>query len=326
MRGLVLVLFAAAAAEAADWSLYVCAATTKNYVVGAKLLPSGLFSRRAPAVWTLAGHPNPFTFSLDYDPTDRSQVYIAAGNGLLRIPREGSTWKILTAEDVTEIRDVSFAPDGALYFSHSAGIRVSKDKGATWREIGGRLPRHYCDAVRADRSKERVVLAGCEDGVWRSTDGLNWSRAGASGWQVMRLEQSPHDACLWMAGTQEGGLFVSRDCGATFESEGNIGVGHNLYDIAFDPTTPGRVAIGGWGVGVAVSEDSGKTWEPRNRTLPASDVWSIAFDPRKPGRLFASVHEQAVYVSEDVGKTWAPDGLPGTIVNRMKFIPLEGAK
>ena len=54
----------------ADWTLYVCAATTKNYVVGAKLLPSGLFSRQGANDWRLQGHPNPFTFALDYDPND----------------------------------------------------------------------------------------------------------------------------------------------------------------------------------------------------------------------------------------------------------------
>src|SRR4051812_36214661 len=116
MRLLLLGLLAVAA-FAADWSLYVCAATTKNYVVGAKLLPSGLFGRQSSGEWTLAGHPNPFTFALDYDPRNPSAVYMAAGNGLILIPRGGSTWKILTAEDVTEIRDVSFDPQGTVYFS-----------------------------------------------------------------------------------------------------------------------------------------------------------------------------------------------------------------
>src|SRR5829696_8364825 len=69
MRLFLLGLFAAVA-FAADWSLYVCAATTKNYVVGAKLLPSGLFSRHGDANWKLQGHANPFTFALDYDPRD----------------------------------------------------------------------------------------------------------------------------------------------------------------------------------------------------------------------------------------------------------------
>ena len=73
-----------------------------------------------------------------------------------------------------------------------------------------------------------------------------------------------------MAATQGGGLFVSTDCGVTFESAGNLGVGRNLYDIAFDPTAPNRIAVAGWGVGVAVSEDLGKTWQLRNAGLPSN--------------------------------------------------------
>jgi photosystem II stability/assembly factor-like uncharacterized protein len=307
---------------AADWTLFTTAATTKNYVVGAKLLPSGLFARNAPNDWRLQGHGNPFTFALDYDPSDPSTVYVAAGNGLLRIPRGGSTWKILTAEDVTELRDLSFGKQGAIYFSHSAGIRVSRDKGATWKEIGASLPRRYCDALRADREREGAIIAGCETGLWRTTDdGAKWVRAGASGLQIMRLEQSPHDPCHWLAGTQQGGLFESRDCGVTFENLGAIGVGSNIYDIAFDPHYKQRVAIAGWGIGIAISEDLGKTWTNRDRSLPNSDIWSIAFEPGKPNRLYASVHEQAVYVSDDLGVTWRPDGLEGTVVNRMKFLP-----
>src|SRR5215204_4980129 len=115
----------------------------------------------------------------------------------------------------------------------------------------------------------------------------------------MRLEQSPHDPCFWLAGTQSGGLFASRDCGVTFENAGRVGVGSNIYDIAFDPTKQGRVALAIWGAGVLVSEDDARTWVTRGRSLPNSDIWSVIFDPSQPGRLFASVHEEAVYVSDD---------------------------
>ena len=306
----------------AQWTLYTCAATTKNYVVGAKLLPSGLFARHSAQDWRLVGHGNPFTFALDYDPEDPAFVYVAAGNGLLRVPRGGSSWQILTGEDVTELRDLSFDGKGSIYFTHSAGIRVSADKGVTWREIGTGLPRRFCEAVRADRSKAGVLVVGCEDGLWQSQNrGETWKRSGASGFQVMRLEQSPHDACFWIAGTQQGGLFVSRDCGLSFENQGNLGVGQNVYDIAFDPTTPKRLAVAGWGIGISVSEDSGLTWARRDKSLPSSEIWSIVFDPAKPGRIYASVHEQAIYSSEDTGLTWVREGLEGSIANRMKFLP-----
>ena len=98
-------------------------------------------------------------------------------------------------------------------------------------------------------------------------------------------------------------------------------MGRNLYDIAFDPASPGRIAVAGWGTGVAFSADHGKTWQPRNAGLPSTAVWSVAFDPARPGRIYAGVHEEALYVSPDNGATWSRDGLEGSRVFRMKFVP-----
>ena len=116
-------------------------------------------------------------------------------------------------------------------------------------------------------------------------------------------------------------MFASTDCGVTFESNGNLGVGRNISDISFDPAAPNRIAVAGWGIGVSISEDRGKTWEFRNAGLPASSVWSVAFDPAAPGRMYASVHEEALFMSRDYGRTWTKDGLEGSRVYRMRFVP-----
>jgi photosystem II stability/assembly factor-like uncharacterized protein len=211
---------------------------------------------------------------------------------------------------------------GTIYFSHTAGIRVSHDGGATWNDASAGLHRKYTSAIRVDSRKSGFLVAGNEEGIFRSEDGgKSWRSAGAAGFQVLHIEQSPHDACYWIATTQGGGLFVSTDCGVTFESAGNLGVGRNVYDIAFDPAAANRIAVAGWGVGVAISDDLGKTWQSRNSGLPSSAVWSVSFDPAVPGRFYAGVHEEALYVSQDYGKTWTRDGLEGSRVFRMKFVP-----
>ena len=50
-------------------------------------------------------------------------------------------------------------------------------------------------------------------------------------------------------------------------------------------------------------------------------MWSVAFDPAAPGLIYASVHEEALYRSQDYGRTWSKDGLEGSRVFRMRFVP-----
>jgi len=309
---------------AGQYTLWTCMVTSKDYVVGAKLPPSGIFLKSGTGEWRHAGFNHPFINALDYDPRDPGTVYVAAGNGLLRLSGLGERWKILTGSDVTELLDVAVDRNaaGTIYFTHTAGIRVTHDRGLTWSDASAGLHRKYTHAIRVDSRRAGFLVAGNEEGIFRSEDGgTSWKLAGAAGYQVLRVEQSPRDPCYWLAATQGGGLFVSTDCGVNFESNGNLGVGRNISDIAFDPSSSNRLAVAGWGVGVALSEDLGKTWQFRNAGLPSTNVWSVAFDPAKSGRMYTSVHEEALYVSQDEGRTWAKDGLEGSRVFRMKFVP-----
>ncbi len=308
--------------------LYATASFTKEYVVGAKLAASGFFQRTGSGVWTHLGYNHPFVVGLAANPADPGSIFLAAGNGLIRFSPAGGRWSILTSSDVTELRDVSVDrnhPD-TIYFAHSAGIRVTHDGGRSWHELADGLKRKYTEAIRSDHFHPGVLVAGTEQGILRSEDGgKSWRPAGAAGFQILRIEVSPHDSCFWLAATQEGGLFSSHDCARSFESIGRLGVGQNLYDIAFDPTQASRIAVAGWGTGVSLSLDGGKTWQSRNAGLPAANATSIAFDPARPGRIFAAVHEEAVYVSDDAGASWAKDGLDGSHVNRLRFLPEQVA-
>lgn len=300
--------------------LYTCASISKGYVVGAPLPPSGLFSLGTGS-WRHFGFNHPFLAALDYDPADPATIYLAAGNGLIRAADHGRKWTILTGSDITEIRDVSVAHE-AIYIAHSHGIRVSRDRGETWREIGAGLRRRFTESLRADRQREGVLIAGGEEGLFRTEDeGKTWKLAGAAGFQILHIEQSPHDPCFWLAASQGGGLFASHDCARSFENSGNIGVGRNLYDVQFDSASPDRIALAGWGVGFAISLDGGKSWQQRNTGLPRPDVWSVALDPVNHTRVYVSIHEEAIYRSDDNGVSWVRAGLEGSAAPRMKFIP-----
>lgn len=323
MRCLVLLL-ALVAPLPAQYRLYACMRVQKNWVAGAPLPTSGLFARTVAGDWEHLGFNHPLIIAADFDPRDPSTLYLAAGNGLIQASDWGRRWRILTGHEVTELRDVSVDPNvpGAIYFAHTAGIGVTRDGGRTFENLAPMPRRRYAEAVRVDRTQAGRLVAGGESGLFTSKDGgRTWRLAGASGFQILRIEQSPHDPKHWLAATQQGGLFVSTDGALTFENSGNVGVGRNLYDIAFDPAQPGRIALASWGPGVLVSEDGGKTWQARNQGLPNTQIWSVAFDPGRPARLLAGVHEEALFVSEDAGRSWRRYGLEGSVVYRMKFVP-----
>jgi len=309
---------------AAQYTLYTCMITSRGYVVGAKLPPSGIFLKSPAGNWRHPGYNHPSLNALAYDPRNPGTVYVAAGNGLLRISEKGERWKILTGSDVTELMDVAVDRNtpGTIYFTHTAGIKVTHDGGVTWMDASTGLHRKFTQAIRVDSRRGGVLVAGNEEGIFRSENsGKSWRLAGAAGFQVIRVEQSPHDPCFWLASTQGGGLFKSTDCGVSFESNGAFGVDENISDIAFDRSSPGRIAVAGWGLGVAISEDLGKTWQFRNAGLLSTAVWSVVFDPEAPGRIYAGVHEEALYESQDYGRSWARDGLEGSRVMRMVFVP-----
>ena len=313
---------ALAVSAAAQHTLYLSGSITKDYVVGAKLPPSGLFAL-TPGGWQHRGYNMPFLYGIDA--SDPATLLLAAGNGLIRASDGGEHWTILTGSDITELRDVAADRNakGTIYIAHSAGIRVTHDAGATWREIGSGLHRKYTEAIRVDPRRSSVLVAGGEEGLFRTEDeGATWRLAGAAGYQILRIEVSPHDPCFWMAATQRGGLFASTDCGRTFESASAFGFGRNIYAIAFDATRPGRIAAAAWGPGVGVSEDNGKTWQVRNVGLPSTEVTAVAFDPDHPGRLYAALREEALYVSDDAGASWRKDDFDGAYITFLRFLPV----
>ena len=177
-----LVLAGLPLALSGQYTLYTCGASSKDYVVGAKLPASGIFLKSAGGEWRHAGFNHPFITAFDFDPRDPSVVYAAAGNGLLRISDGGERWKILTGSEVTELLDVALdrnAP-GAIYFSHPHGIQVSHDYGATWHDAASGLGRKYTAALRVDSRRAGFLVAGTEQGIFRSEDGgTSWRLAGA---------------------------------------------------------------------------------------------------------------------------------------------------
>jgi len=307
----------------AGYDLFACAIQSRDWVPGRKLTAGGLLYRWAGGQWGQRGALHPLIETLDYDPRDPRVLYLAAGDGCLRSRDSGYSWVMTTDETMTELRDLSVdaqQPDH-VYIALPDGVAVSRDQGASWRRLELGVPRRFVKTIRVDRTRAGRVLAGAEQALLVSEDaGASW-RVVARGDLFTDLAQSPQEPQWWLATLQRGGLMESRDGGRTWRRVDGVPGDCTLYNAAFDPLEAGRLAVAAWGAGVLVSEDGGRTWSARNQGLPSARVWRVAFDPGRRGRLFAALLEEAVFVSDDAGRRWRRDGVEGSMVYDLVFVP-----
>jgi photosystem II stability/assembly factor-like uncharacterized protein len=316
-------------AAASNYDFYVCAAVNKNYVIGSKIVTtSGLHRLEPGGDWEHIGINDPTIFAVSFDPRDHDVFYTAALNGALRTLDGGKSWRIMTGWDITEPKDVCVDPHqpDTVYLAHPGGVAVSKDQGMTWLRLEKGLPDRgkYTQTIEADRVDEGRVLAGCESGIYLTSNGAqSWRRVLKTEETVNDIQQSPFNPDIWVAVTQSAGAWASRDSGRSWIPFPDVPSEAALYNFAFDPTDHKRMAIGSYTYGVLTSEDNGETWMPRNDGLPDShQVWRVGVHPES-GRLYASVYQSALYISEDFGRTWSSSGLEGSAINSFVFLPKE---
>lgn len=328
---LVLMVSVPCFAESSKYDFIVCAAVNKNYVIGSKIVTtSGLHRLDDANEWEHVGINDPSIFAVSFDPRNHDVFYTAALNGALRTLDGGKSWRIMTSWDITEPKDVCvdpFEPD-TVYLAHPGGIAVSKDQGMSWVAQEKGLPKRgkYTQTIEADRSKKGKILAGCETGVYLSTNGArSWRRVLETEETVNDVQQSPHSPDTWAVTTQSAGAWASIDGGRVWKQFEDVPKDAAIYNISFDPTNSKRLVVGSYTYGVMTSEDRGASWTFRNDGLPEPHrVWRVGVHPES-GRLYASVYQSALYVSEDFGRTWNPDGLEGSAINSFVFLAKEAS-
>lgn len=307
--------------------MYVCASVNKGYVIGSKIITeNGLFRRTPDGSWQHIGINDTGIMAVAFDPRDHHVFYTATLNGCVRTLDGGKSIRVTTSWDVTEPRDVAVdphAPD-TVYLAAPDGIMVSTDRADTWERRENGLPARgkYTQTIAVDRTTAGHVLAGCETGIYVTTDAaLHWKHVLKTIDTVTDIQQSPHDPQEWVAVTQSAGGWISRDGGSSWAKLAGLPDAHAIYNVSFDATNPQRLATGSYTYGVLTSEDAGKTWTARNAGLPDEhEVWRVAVDP-DTGRLYASVLNHPIFASDDFGRTWRSVGLDGSRVSSFAFIP-----
>ena len=149
--------------------------------------------------------------------------------GLVRSKDGGDTWESLAGTD-PDVHTLSFAPSqpGTLYAGTAKGPYRSRDWGETWEAVMDGLEMRYTLPILAAPDNADRVLLGVADSSRRKTAQAYLSVDAGRTWRALAGVGADDDmmvACAWdptdpkrlFAGSDRGGIYVSLDCGATWE-------------------------------------------------------------------------------------------------------------
>ena len=218
-----------------------------------------------------------------------------------------------------------------LYMATTNGVLIARRGSAGWHKIEGSLSGQVVTSVAACK---RFILAGTQDGIWRSVDlGQNWKEASShlANRHVRWLACSSESGTVALAGTEPAAIFVSRDRADTWTACPEV---ENLRDESgwFLPYSPAAGCVRGFSFfgfgaerarvfaavevgGILISNNSGNNWQlvegsdgnpEMNRALGKlihPDVHSISVHPASPDLVTAPTGG-GLYRSNDCGRTW----------------------
>lgn len=194
------------------------------------------------------------------------------------------------------------------------------------RPAGGELPMDALPRAQAQRAR----MATYSTALGRTIDPTSrMAKAAAARWQwlgprniagrVRTLVFDPRDARRMLAGGVSGGVFESRDAGASWQPLTDDAANLNIGALRFHPTRPERIYAGTgelyrnsgqpyaamWGQGILRSLDDGRSFAQLPAT--ANDdfryVSDLKFSPNAPDTLYAATNS-GVWRSSDGGDTW----------------------
>ena len=322
------------------------------------------FEREGGGGWFSVG-PTEFSgrcVAIDFHPDDADVVYVgSAAGGLWKSMNGGDTWSTTTdALPTLSIGAVCVLPwnpnivligtgEGTGTGNVAAGKGIfgigllkSTDGGATWNPTSlayGRASTHGFNVIE-DNPATHTILAGANDGLWRSTDdGDTWTRVMSNG-NFFDVKWKPGDANRvyvakgrdpFINSQSSNGVYVSTNDGLTFSLAGTGQPNPSSIaktKIAVCASEPSviyahYVNAGTYGtLGIYRSTNDGATWTARNSTInmAGGQGWYncvIAVDPDDSDRVIAAgVH---LYVSDNGGQTfldlnatrpWGDDTVP----------------
>lgn len=188
--------------------------------------------------------------------------------------------------------------DHTILYACANTVLRSTDEGASWEEISP-------DLTRNDPSK--LVASGGP---------ITKDNTGAEVYcTIFAFVESPHEAGVLWAGSDDGRVHISRDAGTTWREITPPDLPEwaliSIIDVSpHDPATAylaaTRYKLDDTSPYLYRTNDYGATWTRITTGIPEDDFTRvIREDPKRRGLLFAGT-ETAIYVSFDDGESWQP--------------------
>ncbi|MFY9234335.1 MAG: hypothetical protein WAO58_07735 [Fimbriimonadaceae bacterium] len=273
-------------------------------------------SRGGVAFWDWYGIGGGDGFHVQVDPNDWTTVYSESqGGAMQRLDQSGRT----PGRSIRPTRSNTFPPlpegerlrfnwstpivlsphNSKTVFTGAQRLFMSVNRGDTWKVMSPDLTTNDPEKQKAGVGSATPEATGAENHCTITT-----------------ISESPRQAGIIWAGTDDGNLQITQDGGATWTN-----VAPNVPDLP-KGTWVSRVTASKYMAGrayatfdghrsddnnpyVYVTEDFGKTWTKRNAGIPNGDsAYVIKEGEKNPDLLFLGT-EMSLWISLDRGENWS---------------------
>jgi len=301
--------------SASSTKLYVITRSTEKFKIMGRDNPSvGLFTTSdRGTTWEHHGWHFTKCFSAVVSPKEKGRViYLACGNGVQKTEDYGKSWAIVTGWQMTECLKVAVDPvnTNIVYAATAYGIFKSSDAGKTWHEKNQGFESTFTASILIDRTNPDHLFAATETGVYQSTNGAaSWQLSGSGKLGIRTIIQSMHDEKTLFIGTEDDGVFVSKDSGKSWSARSNGLESKTVYALAQDPKNRNVLYAGTFKGGVFKSTDEGRSWKKKNQGLKRLDIHALIVDPADSNVVYCGTMGGGAFMSVDAGASWKFIGL-----------------
>jgi|HubBroStandDraft_4_1064222.scaffolds.fasta_scaffold05124_5 photosystem II stability/assembly factor-like uncharacterized protein len=202
-----------------------------------------------------------------------------------------------------------------------SGAWLSPNGGESWRRVGrGLWSESRVFALTVHPTKPRTVLAGADDGIYRSDNGgqsFERLESPMDKLHVWKIAVDPVDPDIIFVGTRPAALFRSKDGGRSLqklpaemaEDCPNVRI-PRVTALSVDPSDH-RVVWAGIEVdGVRRSTDGGDSWQTITSGIPDPDIHDIGVFVNGGARVLTTTPHE-IFESHDRGESWQGLGIGG---------------